>query len=101
MKPANFVATGQSGCLLPTLIIFNLFFGKFIFGSTRLWLGIEVILVLLLAIKIHVFVRKISAGLRSGINDLGGCNQDSPLAKNRGQVIDVTGEEVQEKKKLQ
>ena len=83
---SSFVFTGQSGCLLPMLIIFNLFFGKLIFSSTRLWLGIECALVFLFIIKVYVFTRRISQQLR-------------PENRSRGKVIDVQGEVVEEKKK--
>jgi len=88
MTPSGFVFTGQSGCLLPMLIMLNLFFGKLVFNSTRLWLGVEGVLVLLFVIKIHAFAQKISQQLR-------------PEKRNRGKVIDVEGEVVQEKQKLQ
>lgn len=87
MSTSGFVFNGQSGCLLPVLIVFNLFFGKLIFNSTRLWLSVEGILVFLFIIKIHAFTRKISQQLNPG-------------GRNRGKVIDVEGEEVSEKQKL-
>jgi len=88
MSTSGFLFTGQSGCLLPMLIMFNLFFGKLIFISNRLWLGVEAILILLFIIKIHTFVRKISQLVR-------------PESRSRGKVIDVEGEVINEKKKLQ
>ena len=88
MPNSGFVFTGQSGCLLPVLIIFNLFFGKFIFGSYRLWLGVEVVLVLLFMIKIHAFARNINEQLK-------------PKGHSRNNVIDVEGEVVEEKHKLE
>lgn len=78
----QFIWHGQSGCLLPMLIIFNLFFGKLIFNSTRLWLGVEAILILLFIIKIHFFARKISQQFRP-----------------KGKVIDVQGQVVEEEKR--
>lgn len=84
MSASGFVFTGQSGCLLPMLIILNLFFGKLIFNSTRLWLGVEGILVLLFIIKIHTFIRKISGQFR----------------KAQGKVVDIQGQVVEEEKKL-
>ena len=76
------------------LIIFNLFFGKLIFNSTRLWLGVECILLLLFIIKIHAFTRKISEQIRSA--------DHGPVSRyGRGKVIDVKGEVVEEKQKLQ
>ena len=41
MPTNGVVFTSQSGCLLPTLILLNLFFGRYIFNSTPLWLSIE------------------------------------------------------------
>jgi len=87
MPNPGFVYTSQSGCLLPILIMFNLFFGKLIFSSTRLWLGVEVVLVLLFIIKIHAFTRKISEQLKPGGDD-------------RKNVVDVEGEVVEEKLNL-
>lgn len=87
MPPSGFLFTGQSGCLLPMFIMLNLFFGKFIFNSTRLWLGIEGVLILLFIIKIHTFARKISEQLQSNAQ-----------SHKLGRVIDVEGEVVEEKK---
>ena len=87
MPTSSFVFTGQSGCLLPMLIILNLFFGKLIFNSTRLWLGVEGALILLFIIRIYAFTRKISEMVK-------------PQSRSRGQVIDVEGEVVEEKQKL-
>ena len=98
MPNSNFIFTGQSGCLLPMLIILNLFFGKFIFESTRLWLGIEAILILLFIIKIHAFTRKISEQFRQAGSDSA---SSGSKRHGRGKVIDVQGEVVEEKQKLQ
>jgi len=87
MPTSGFVFTNQSGCLLPMLIMLNLFFGKLIFSSTRLWLGVEGVLVLLFIIKIHAFTRKISEQLKPG-------------GHGRRNVIDVEGEVIEEKRKL-
>jgi hypothetical protein len=87
MPTSGFVFTGQSGCLLPMLIIFNLFFGKLIFNSNRVWLGVEGILVLLFIFKIHSFARKITEQLK-------------PESRRQGKIIDVKGEVIQEKQKL-
>lgn len=101
MPPAGFVFTGQSGCLLPMLIVLNLFFGKLIFDSTRLWLGIEAILILLFIIKVHAFTRKISEQLwPSGhLRQSHGQSHESG-ERGRGKVVDVEGEVVEEKQKL-
>ena len=83
MPATRFVWIGSSGCLLLFLIIFNLFFGKLIFNSNRLWLGIEAILILLFILKIDTLATKI--------------NQQF---KPHGKVVDVQGEVVEEAKKL-
>lgn len=88
--------SGQPGCLLPTLIIFNLFFGRLIFRSTYLWLGIEVALILLLMIKVGIFMRKVGRQFGRG--------QDNSARRRRGygkggEVIDVEGEVIEEKEK--
>ena len=93
MPPSGFVFTGQSGCLLPILIMLNLFFGKDIFNSTRLWLTVEAVLVLLFIIKIHVFTRKISEQFRS----VGGNNRNY---NSQDRVVDIQGQVVEEEKKL-
>lgn len=94
---SGFVWSGNSGCLLPFLIIFNLFFGRSIFHSTRLWLGIEAILILIFLLKINILARKIaqqlkpdgrirtSSGSRQAFND---------------KIIDVQAEAVNEKEEL-
>ncbi len=81
---SQIIWAGQSGCLLPMLIIFNLFFGKLFFHSTAIWLGIEGVLLFLFILKVHFFMRKIS-------------RQFWP--QGRGRVIDVEGRVVEEKEK--
>lgn len=93
MPTSGFVFTGQSGCLLPMLIIFNLFFGKLIFNSTRLWLSVEGILVLLFIIKIYAFTRKISEQFSSE-------GRDSQNHKSQGKIVDIQGQVVEEKEQL-
>ena len=101
MPTSSFVFTGQSGCLLPMLIILNLFFGKLIFNSTRLWLGVEGILVLLFIIKIHAFTRKISEQLwPEGRGSASRSQSRRPGVRGQGKVVDVEGEVVEEKRKL-
>ncbi|MBU0547278.1 MAG: hypothetical protein KJ710_02115 [Candidatus Omnitrophica bacterium] len=76
---------GQSGCLLPLLIIFNLLFGRVIFNSTYLWLGIEAALIFIFIIKIHIFLKKIS-------------QQVGPEGHNpHDRIVDVEGKVVEEK----
>ncbi len=48
---------GYSGCLLPLLIILNLFFGRIFFKTTD-WLAIEGILVLLLLFNSYISFRR-------------------------------------------
>ncbi|MFA6358099.1 MAG: hypothetical protein WCY09_05480 [Candidatus Omnitrophota bacterium] len=79
----GFVWSSNSGCLLPFLIIFNLFFGRLIFNSTRLWLGVEAVLVLIFVIKINILARKIN-------------RQFKPNSK----IVDIQGYVVEEDKKL-
>jgi len=93
MATSGFVFTGQSGCLLPMLIILNLFFGRLIFSSNSLWLGIEGILVLLFIIKIHIFTRKIREQLWPG-------GRDNQGHKPQGKVVDIQGRVVEDGKEL-
>ncbi len=88
---------GKSGCLLPMLIIFNLFFGRAIFNSTYLWLGIEAALLLLFIIKLQLFAQKISQQFWPQGRGLASNSQSH---KPRGRVIDVEGKVVEEKEKL-
>ncbi len=100
---------GQSGCLLPLLIILNLMFGRAIFNSTYLWLGIEAALILIFIIKIHVFMQKISQqfwpegkGSTSGTRTYSN-GRSAPLRSSRsrrpegdhGKVVDVEGKVVE------
>lgn len=70
-----FIASG--GCLLPLLIILNLFFGKLFFTSGQ-WLAIEGILVLLFLLNSYISLRRLS----------------SPDSKRRRGAIDVEGKVV-------
>jgi len=97
MQPSKFVWMGSSGCLLPFLIIFNLFFGKLIFGSTRLWLGVEAILIFLFILKINLIARKVDQQVRGFASASKSHGQNY---KVQGSVIDVEGHVVEEKKKL-
>ena len=91
MPASGFIWQGQSGCLLPLLIIFNLFFGKLFFHSTAIWLSIEGLLILLFILKTHLFVRKIRRQFDQS---------HSQNHKGRGKIIDVEGRVVEEKEKL-
>ena len=86
---------GQTGCLLPLLIVFNLLFGKAIFNSTSLWLGVEAALVLIFIIKIHLFMHKIRQHFSSGGRGLASDSRSS-----YGKVVDVEGKVVEDNKKL-
>lgn len=94
---SQFVRIGGSGCLLPSLIIFNLFFGRLIFGSIRLWLGIEVLLILIFMIKINIMMRKISRQFRPGGHD-SASGSKSPGGNSN--VIDIQGQVVEEDEQL-
>ena len=100
MPSSGFVWTGSSGCLLPMLIILNLFFGKPIFNSTRLWLGIEAVLILLFILKINALAAR-NVQLGRGWASDSRAQARGPVSSNRShQVIDVEGEVVEEKQKL-
>ena len=89
--------SGQSGCLLPLLIIFNFFFGKLFFPSTAIWLGIEGVLILLFILKIHFFIRKIRGQLGPESRGPGSASRSHRAG---GEVIDVEGKVVEDREKL-
>lgn len=91
----QFVWIGGSGCLLPFLIIANLLFGKLIFNSTLLWLGVEVGLVLLFIINLNIIARRISRQFS------GQPGPSQPGPNQRGKVVDIQGQVVEEKKRLE
>lgn len=100
MPSTGYVLMGNWGCLLPLLIIFNLFFGRFIFNSTGLWLGVEAVLVLIFMIKIKVMVSRISRQFRP---ESPGSVADWPASqphKTSGRIIDVQGQEIEGEKEL-
>lgn len=84
MRSVFFIS--QTGCLLPIIILFNLFFG-WMFFPARAWLFIEGILIILFFINSFIFLRRVS-NMASGANP------------QRDGVIDVEGEIVEEKRKL-
>ena len=108
---------GNTGCLLPFLIIFNLFFGRLIFNSTRLWLGIEGILVLIFLLKIHILANRISQQFWPQGHGLASHSQSHRLHghglashsqsqgqkdyKPKGKVVDIQGKIIQEEDKLE
>lgn len=69
---------------MPFLLIFNLFFGR-LFFKLRLWLIIEAVLFLMLLITGYIASRRIAV---------------SAVRRKRGEVIDVSAEVVEEKKKI-
>lgn len=50
---------GQAGCLLPLLILFNLFFG-WMFVPPFYWLAAEGVLILLFFINSYIFLRRLA-----------------------------------------
>jgi hypothetical protein len=98
MPQTGYVTMSSSGCLLPMLIMFNLFFGKFIFGSTGLWLAVEGMLVLIFILKIKLMASRISRHFeqqaQGGFSD----RVHSQIRRPAGKVIDVQGQEVNDDK---
>jgi len=82
--------SGQAGCLLPVLIVLNLFFGKLIFESTRLWLIIEAILILIFMLKIKFMISRISRQFSADEQD-----RASRRYKADKGIIDVPGQVVE------
>jgi uncharacterized membrane protein len=78
----SFVFFSGSGCLLPSLIIFNLLFG-WIFLKPKPWLIIEAILLLLFIINGYNIRRKIIS-----------------TSSKRDDIIDVKGEVVEDRHHL-
>ena len=78
----SFIFFSRTGCLLPLLIILNLFFGWLIF-EPRYWLIIEAILLFLFMANTYVIGRKIF----------------SSFSKKHDDAIDVKGEVVEDRHK--
>ncbi|MDD5408798.1 MAG: hypothetical protein PHC71_01725 [Candidatus Omnitrophica bacterium] len=93
--------SGQTGCLLPLLIILNLLFGRAIFNSTYLWLGVEAALILIFLIKIHIFMRKIIQQFGPAARGPASGSRSQRPGGPHGRVIDVEGRVVEEEKKLE
>ena len=72
----------QAGCLLPALILLNLFFG-WMFLKPLAWIILEGVLVLLFLLNSYLLVRKVRK-----------------WSQPEGRIIDVKGEVVEEKKAL-
>lgn len=68
---------GQAGCLLPLLILFNLFFG-WMFLPVLYWLAAGSVLILLFFVNSYIFLRRLSKmtkpaeGARDGAIDVEG-----------------------------
>lgn len=73
----------SNGCLLPSLIVLNLFFGR-IFFSVKHWLIIEGVLILLFMLSAYIFTRRFFS-------------DSTPKRRN---VVDIEGEVVQEREAL-
>jgi len=73
----------QAGCLLPALMLLNLFFG-WMFLSTGVWLCLEGVLILLFVLNASVLVRRVRSWARP----------------KSGKIIDVEAEVVEERLKL-
>jgi uncharacterized membrane protein len=80
MKPIVFFS--RTGCLLPLLIILNLFFG-WIFFKPLEWLAVGLILVLLFMLSSIILTRKIFS-----------------VSSKDKRIIDVEGEVLDDKHKL-
>jgi len=99
---SQIIWSGQTGCLLPLLIILNLLFGKGIFNSTSIWLGVEGALVFIFIIKIHLFMHKIRQNFSSGgVSPASNSRGNWPDGQSPyGNVVDIEGKVVEDKKKL-
>lgn len=93
MASTGFLLAGNWGCLLPLLIVFNLFFGKLIFGSTILWLAVEAVLVLIFMLKIKLTLSSLSQAFDRQGSGLASAN---PSQEPNGKIIDVQGQEVKD-----
>jgi hypothetical protein len=87
---AGVVFSGQSGCLLPSLIILNLLFGRVFFRSPYIWLGLEVLLIVIFCVKAYILACRLGGHMRTG---------DSGVSAKCGKVVDVEGEVVEDKVK--
>jgi len=96
MPHSSYVWMGNTGCLLPVLIIFNLFFGRLIFESTGLWLGVEAVLVLIFIFKIKLLVSRISRQFKEQSSQAGGGYFRGASYKPTGKVIDIQGQEIKD-----
>ena len=80
---SSLLFVSQAGCLLPLLILLNLFLG-WMFFKPLTWLAIEGVLVFLFLLNSYILARRISSSSR----------------KNK-KIIDVEGEALEEKDRLE
>jgi len=80
--PKSVVILSRTGCLLPFLIIFNLFFG-WIFFRPLVWIATEALILLLFSLNLIILKKKIFSS-----------------QGRRDDVIDVEGEILQDRGKL-
>ena len=71
----------QAGCLLPALILLNLFFG-WMFLKASVWLTVEAVLILLFILNSYILIRRVKSWSKPD------------------DVIDVKGEVVESRKTL-
>lgn len=72
MKNNSIFIVNQAGCLLPLLILLNLFFGWMIFKPFT-WLAIGLVLMLVFLLNSIIMTRKISTSpKRKGVIDIEG-----------------------------
>ncbi|MEI6631814.1 MAG: hypothetical protein WCL25_04295 [bacterium] len=77
------VILANTGCLLPLLIILNLFFG-WIFLEARYWLLFEAVLVTVFIFNSYIMARRLF---------------NSPKHKRNDGVIDVEGQVIEDKER--
>ncbi len=80
--PGTIFFVAQTGCLLPILMLFNLFFG-WMFFKPLVWLGIEGALALLFILNSYFLKKRISS-----------------FSPRRGKVVDVEAEIVEDRGRL-
>jgi len=78
---SSLLFVSQAGCLLPILILLNLFLGLLFFRPLT-WLAIEGVLVLLFMLNSYILARSISSS-----------------SQRNSKVIDIEGEVVEDKHK--
>ncbi|MDD3274992.1 MAG: hypothetical protein PHQ84_04480 [Candidatus Omnitrophica bacterium] len=92
MSSSGYVRMNGTGCLLPFLIIFNLFFGRRILASTGLWLGLEAFLIVIFLFRARIFLSGITKMMQGESGERRGPGR-------RDDVIDVQAQEVKEEDK--